>query len=160
MADEKQMKQARAVFETLCRTLDEKEWHYEKFEEELKIECTAQGEDLPMELAIHVRPEIMIVTLLSHLPFIIPEDKRIELAVAVSIANYKLVQGCFDYDFTDGHMFFRMSSSFRESLIGSDMLLFMVLCSCKTIDDFNEKFLMLGKGMITLDQYSESIKKL
>ena len=38
MADAKEMKQAEAVFATLCEMLDKEEWTYDKDEENLKID--------------------------------------------------------------------------------------------------------------------------
>lgn len=152
MADEK-LERAQKVYETLCATLDKHEWHYQKNEERLSIECGAQGEDLPMEITIRVDAERQLIMLLSHLPFVISEDKRLDVAIATSIANNGLVDGSFDFDITDGHMFFRMTSSFIESDIGSDLFTYMLMVSCRTIDDYNDRFLMLGKGMMSIEDF-------
>lgn len=152
MADEK-LERAQKVYETLCATLDKHEWHYQKNEERLSIECGAQGEDLPMEITIRVDAERQLIMLLSHLPFIISEDKRLDVAIATSIANNGLVDGSFDFDITDGHMFFRMTSSFIESDIGSELFTYMLMVSCHTIDEYNDRFLMLGKGMMSIEDF-------
>lgn len=152
MADEK-LERAQKVYETLCATLDKHEWHYQKNEERLSIECGAQGEDLPMEITIRVDAERQLIMLLSHLPFIISEDKRLDVAIATSIANNGLVDGSFDFDITDGHMFFRMTSSFIESDIGSELFTYMLMVSCHTIDEYNDRFLMLGKGMMSIQDF-------
>lgn len=152
MADEK-LERAQKVYETLCATLDKHEWHYQKNEERLSIECGAQGEDLPMEITIRVDTERQLIMLLSHLPFIISEDKRLDVAIATSIANNGLVDGSFDFDITDGHMFFRMTSSFIESDIGSELFTYMLMVSCHTIDKYNDRFLMLGKGMMSIEDF-------
>lgn len=152
MADEK-LERAQKVYETLCATLDKHEWHYQKNEERLSIECGAQGEDLPMKITIRVDAERQLIMLLSHLPFIISEDKRLDVAIATSIANNGLVDGSFDFDITDGHMFFRMTSSFIESEIGNELFTYMLMVSCHTIDEYNDKFLMLGKGMMSIQDF-------
>ena len=152
MADEK-LERAQKVYETLCATLDKHEWHYQKNEERLSIECGAQGEDLPMEITIRVDTERQLIMLLSHLPFIISEVKRLDVAIATSIANNGLVDGSFDFDITDGHMFFRMTSSFIESDIGSELFTYMLMVSCHTIDKYNDRFLMLGKGMMSIEDF-------
>lgn len=159
MADEKQTKQAKAVFTTLCKALDSHGWHYEKDEEKLQIECGAQGEDLPISVNIRIDAGRSFVILLSQLPFITPEDKRHELAAAVSIANFQMVDGSFDYDVTNGNMVFRMTSCFLENLLGEEAFTYMLFCSCQTIDAYNDKFMMLAKGLITYDQFVDSVKK-
>ena len=145
MADEKNIKQARVAFQTLCEMLDEKNWHYEMDAENFRINCMAQGDDLPMNIRIEVDPERLLVILLSQMPFVIPEDKRAALAVAISAANYGLIDGSFDYDYLDGTILFRLTSSFMESLVGKNMFEYMLMCSCITIDRYNDKFLVVAK---------------
>ena len=146
MADEKQLKQARAAFQALCEMLEEKDWHYEKDAENFLITCGAQGEDLPMEIRISIDAERQLIMLLSQMPFKISEDKRTALAVAVSVANNGMVDGSFDYDYLGGDIIFRMTSSFRDSLVGKDVFEYMLYCSCFTIDNYNDKFLMVAKS--------------
>lgn len=152
MADEK-LERTQKVYETLCSTLDSHGWHYKKNEERLSIDCGAHGEDLPMEITIRVDAERQLIMLLSHLPFVISEDKRLDMAIATSIANNGMVDGSFDFDITDGHMFFRMTSSFIESEIGSELFTYMLMVSCHTIDEYNDRFLMLGKGMMSIEDF-------
>ena len=158
MSEEKELKQAKAVYKSLCEMLDEREWHYEKNEEELSIECGAQGEDLPIEINIQVDKERQLVTLLSQMPFAVPESRRTALAIAVSQANNGMVDGSFDYDLLSGRIIFRLTSSYRESLIGKDMLAYMLMCACYTIDEYNDKFLMVAKNEMSLNEILEFIK--
>lgn len=157
MAEQEKLKLAKTTFDTLCKALEHHDWHFKKDEESLTIECGAQGDDLPMEITIVVDSERMLIILMSHLPFVTPEDKRLDTAVAVSAVNYALVDGSFDYDIKSGHMIFRMSNSFRESLIGEELFMYMILVSCHTIDEYNDKFLMLSKGVLSLEQFIEGI---
>lgn len=153
MAEQNNLVQAKEVFSTLCRTLDKHEWHFKKDEEKLSIECSAQGDDLPMELTVKVDADRMLILLISHMPFVVKEDKRLDVAIAVSAINNALVDGCFDYDVATGHMFFRMSNSFLESKIGDEVFSYMLFCSCQTIDIYNDKLLMLAKGMMSVEQF-------
>ena len=153
MAEQKSLEQAQAVFATLCRALDAHEWQYQKDEEGLCIECSARGDDLPMEITVKVDAERMVIRLISHMPFVIQEDKRLDVAIAVSSINNMLVDGSFDYDITSGQIFYRMTNSFLESEIGEEVFLYMIFCSCQMIDEYNDKFLMLAKGMLSLEQF-------
>ena len=158
MSEEKVLKQAQAVYRALCKMLDEREWRYEKKENELSIRCGAQGEDLPMEIIIEVDVDRQLATLLSPMPFTVPENRRVALAVAVSQANNGMVDGCFDYDCQTGKIIFRMTSSFRQSLIGKDLFAYMLNCSCYTVDEYNDKFLVVAKNDMSIDQIVEYIK--
>ena len=157
MADHKNLEQAKSVFGTLCRALDKHEWHYKKDEDKLSIECGARGEDLPMEITFKIDADRMLAMLISHMPFVIHEDKRLDVAIAVTALNNRLVDGCFDYDIKSGHMFFRMTNSFIDSRLDEEVFAYMLFCACKTIDDYNDKFLMLDKGMVSLEQFLSSL---
>lgn len=153
MAEQNKLEEAKVAYGTLCQALDRYELHYEKNEEKLSIECDIQGDDLPMEITVNVDADRMLAILISHMPFVIQEDKRLDVAIAVSAINNALVDGCFDYDVASGHMFFRMTNSFLESKISEEVFAYMLFCSCQTIDEYNDKFLMLAKGMISIEQF-------
>ena len=149
------VKQAQVVYENICQTLKSMNWKFDRQDDDLMIHCGIQGDDLPMDFYIFVNSEAQVVSLISPMPFKISEDKRIDAAVAVCLANYKLVNGCFDYDIGDGEIRFRIVSSFRDSVLGEELYKYMLLVSASTIDDYNEKFFMLSKGMITIQQFIE-----
>jgi len=158
MSEIKDMEQAKNVFETLCSAFDNRNWHYKKDEEQLAIECKPHSEDLPIELTMKVDAERMLVSSFSHLPFEVKEDKRLDVAIAISAINYMLVDGSFDFDIKSGHIFYRMTNSYRESIIGEEVFTYLLQCSGAMIDEYNDKLLMLGKGMITIEQFLTSIQ--
>lgn len=156
MADANAVAQAKTAFTALCKMLDEHDWKYKT--NELTVTCSARGDDLPIPLNIEVDADRKLIILMSELPFEVPADRRMELALAVSVVNYVLVDGSFDYNYQTGHLLFRMTSSFRESLIGKDLFEYMVYVSCRTIDDYNDKFLMVAKNMYSADDLDKLIK--
>ncbi len=155
MAEMKESRKAAQVYSDICKMLDEAGWNYKKNEEELKVETGARGDDLPIELTIKVDVERQLVMLISHLPYVIAEDKRVDVAVAVSVINNLLVDGCVDYDLSDGHVFFRMTNSYRDSVLDKEVYKYMLYCACQTIDGFNDKLLMLSKGIIDFQKFAE-----
>ncbi len=159
MTDEQKVMQAKLVYQTFCNALDHNEWKYKKDDEKLRIECGAQGEDLPMEFNITADADRQLLMLLSHLPFAIAEDKRLDIAVAVSAVNNLLVDGCFDFDLGSGHMFFRITNSFMDSTLSEDVCIELLYKACKTIDAYNDKLLMVSKGMLTIEQFLTSINQ-
>lgn len=151
MADEKDLMQAKIMFDTLCEMLDEREWHYKKFDEDFSIECGAQGDDLPMDIRMEVDADRMLVALYSKLPFSVPEDKRVDVSLAVSAINYTMIDGSFDYNFMNGNLLFRLTTSFRDSMISTAALSYMLSVSCGTVDEYNDKLFMLIKGVMSLE---------
>ncbi len=158
MSEEKDLKQAQVVYKALCEMLDERDWHYEKNEEDLTIKCGAQGEDLPMEIIVVVDKQRQLISLLSQMPFAVPENRRTALAIAVSQANNGMVDGSFDFDYSSGRIVFRMTSSYRESLIGKELFEYMLMCACFTIDNYNDKFLIVAKSEMSTEEILDYVK--
>lgn len=146
---------AREVYGTLIRMLDSRDWKYEKHEDKLLIKSGIQGDDLPVEYIMLVNPRNEVVQFLSSLPFKMPEDKRVDGALAVCVANYGLVDGSFDYDLTDGEIRYRLTSSYRDSELSPEVFEYMMMVAASTVDNYNDKFFMLSKGMITIQQFIE-----
>lgn len=151
MADKNELMQAATAFDTLCEMLDQKGWNYKKLEDEFAIECSAQGDDLPMDIHFEVDAERKLYLLISKLPFSVPEDKRVEASLAISAINYTMVDGSFDYNFLNGNVVFRLTTSYRESMLSVSALNYMLMVSCNTIDEYNDALLMLVKGKMSLE---------
>ena len=149
------MAKAKEVFDALVNMLDTRDWKYDKFEEDLVIKSGIKGEDLPIEFIVVVKPKNQVVQLLSRLPFQIPEEKRVDAAIVICVANNGLVDGSFDYDIAEGNITFRLTSSYRESELGADLFEYMILVSAGTIDDYNDKFFMIAKDMMSVQQFIE-----
>ena len=150
MADFMQKQQAKTVYETLCATLDNRNWRYKKHEDDLVVSFGVNGDDIPIDYVIKVDVERQLLRVISFLPFKIGEDKRVDGAVAICVINNGMVDGGFEYDLTDGSVTFKMTASFRESRIGEGLVAYMIDCTSYTVDRYNDKLLAVSKGMITV----------
>ena len=139
------------AFNTLCATLDDRGWNYERDEEEYSVKFGVRTDDLNMEFLIIVDVEHQLVCLYSRLPFYMSEDKRGEGAIAICAVNYCLINGTFDYDLSNGKILFRMTQSFRDCEMGKDCIQYLLDCACSTVDRYNERLYALNKGWITLE---------
>lgn len=153
MADATKMKQAKTVYETFCKALDARKWKYEGHPEDMVITFSYMGEDIPMDFVVFIDEDRQLVRMLSRLPFTFAEDHRVDGAVATSYINFKLADGSFDYDYFTGEVIFRLTATFIESLVSEELLFYMVACSCYTVDKYNDKLLMVAKGMLPVDRF-------
>lgn len=153
MADENKMLLAQQVYKTLCAAIDRRNWTYDKDEEKLLVHFGVNGDDLPMRFILVVDAERQLVRLMSPMPYKMSEEKRMEGAIATCAASFGMVDGSFDYDLSDGEIVFRMTASFRESVIGDGLFQYMMSCSCAMVDKYNEQFLALDKGIITINDF-------
>ena len=144
---------AKEVYDTLCGLLDHLEYKYERDDERLQIQCICIGDDFPIEIRIKINQRLQIISLVSTIPLETAEGKRDEMSCAVSASNCEMVDGSFDYDYVTGHMVFRMTSSYRDSMISEELLAYMFFVSCHTVDEYNDKFIMLNDGKIDLETF-------
>lgn len=156
MADEKNNAFAKTVFTTLCGVMERRGWKYEKDEKDLTVHFIVSGDDIPMQFILVIDAERQLIRLMSPLPFKMSEDKRIDGAIATCAASFGLADGSFDYDLTEGRIIFRMTASFRESLIGEELFHYMIECSCVTVDEYNDKFLAIDKGLLSVSDFIEN----
>ncbi len=150
------MVKAKETYAILCRMLDNKGWHYEKIEDDLVIKSGVKGDDLPIKFIMRVNPRNEVVSFISWMPFNVDEEKRIDMALAVCIANYGLVDGSFDYDLSDGSILFRLTSSYKDTVLSESLLEYMLMVAASTVDEYNDKFFMITKGMLSIQQFMES----
>lgn len=155
MADEITMQQAKATYDLLINSLDNMGLKYTRHDDDLVITLGMNGDDIPMELLLMVRAENKAISLISPMPFKMAEDKRVDGAIAVSVANYGIVNGCFDYDIADGEIRFRVVQSYIDSVLGAEVIRYMIAIAVGTVDKYNDRFLMLSKGMIDLQKFIE-----
>ena len=153
MVDESEVVLAKKVYDTICAAIERREWEYQKDDERLVINFGVNGDDIPMQFIMVVDVERQLVRMMSPMPFKMAEDKRMEGAIVTCVANFGMVDGSFDYDVADGTIVFRMTASFRESVIGDGLFQYMISCSCAMVDAYNDKFLAINKGILSVEDF-------
>jgi len=156
---DRDMKQAADVYKTVCTALDGLHVKYDRDDENFNIVTSGVGDDLPIEIRMIVHPENCVISVLSQMPFRVPENKRKELALAVSMINYAMVDGSFDYNYLDGTIIFRLTYNYRDSLIGPELIKYMFSMSVTMADEFNDKLLKISLGAMTLDELKAALGK-
>lgn len=156
MVDENKIALAKNVYNTLCAAIERREWRFDKDEENLVVHFGVSGDDIPMQFIMVVDAERQLIRLLSPMAFKMSESKRMDGAIATCVASFGLADGSFDYDLADGTIVFRMTASFRESSIGEGLFQYMISCSCAVVDEYNDKFLAIDKGLMSITDFIAS----
>ncbi len=153
------MERASQVYRVIKSYLTAKGLKYDPHDDDLVITLTAQGEDLPMPCLIRVIGEREVLHIGSPLPGKIPEDKRIDAAVALAAINNRLMNGSFDLDLDTGLIVFRVCQSFHDNDISEEQVHYLLAIVFITTDEYNDSLFMLGKGNMTLEQILEKAKR-
>ena len=150
------MKHAQKVYASLIKMMDANGFKYERIDNELTIRSGFKTDDFPVEFLIHIDTERSLVKFMSKLPFSMPEDKRIDGAVAVCFANNGMVNGSFDYDISTGDMWFRLVTTFSGDMdVSREAFEYIIHVAVGTIDKYNDRFFMLSKGMMNIQEFIE-----
>lgn len=155
MAEEYELKRAREIFGTLCESLDNAGLVYEKEDGDEFVVKLAFSDDGGLEflVLVNVKPMHQVVELISYVPFDMPDERRIDAALVVCYINSKLINGSFDYDVFEGKTFFRLTYSYRESLIGQALFDYMIQVSCSTVQEYLSKFNKLSKKELSFEDF-------
>lgn len=156
MNNQKQL-EALQMFKTLCQTLDEIKWSYNKDDQNLVVRTSAIGDDLTIPFTIKVYEERSVMYLHSVMPFVIQSDKRDCLAKAVLMANNSMLNGSFVFRLNDGGIAFKIIVPFMNCTLSKDVCRYMIDISCRMIDKFNDKFWALAKDNMTLEEFARFI---
>ena len=152
MADNK-AQVAKEIYNSLCDAIDKIGWKYDKEEEKLLVHFAVSGEDIPMKFIMFVDEDRKLLRLISYMPFKMSEAKRYEGAVAACVSSYGLIDGSFDYDITDGEIAFRMVQPFMDGSISESTFMHMIAFSCSVVDDYNDRFMALDKGLMSIEEF-------
>ena len=156
MADDNKSTLAYETYQTLLRAIELTEWKCTRHDEDLTITFGVSGDDLDMDFIVKVDAERQLVRLLSQLPVnFVTGGKLMEGAIATSVANYSLADGSFDYDILKGNVYFRMTTSYRSSVISPDALRYMINCAAYTVDKFNDQLLLVSNGAMSISEFIE-----
>ena len=151
--------EAKILYQTLCQTLDNMQWHYGKEEEALIVHTSAVGANLSIKLVVRIDTDRQVMFLKSPMTFVVPESARNDVGKAVVLANYTMLNGSFEFNFADGYLGFKMVVPYMESLISEAVCKYMIVLSCSMTDKFNDKFKSIAEGNMTLDEFETFVKK-
>ena len=155
MTDEMKIQHARAMYEKTKEMLIEKEVKFQTDDEKMVINFIMGGDDIPMDILIVSDAGGQKLRTLSKMPLTVNPDKMVEMATAVCIANNGLYMGNFDYVLTEGVIFFAIQQSFLGTDLSKELIDLMVAATIDAVDKYNDRFLMLDKGMLTLEKFIE-----
>ncbi len=148
---------ATQVYEAIRKYLKDNDFKFEPHDEDLVFTFTVQGDDLPQPTVVRVIDERDLIQVISPIPVSMPEDKRYDAAVAVAVVNDKILNGSFDLDIGDGRITCRVTQCYTGCEITDDLLKYILGVTFVTTDKYNDRFFMLAKGMLSLEQFIESV---
>lgn len=156
--DETKQGYAKRTFERLVQTLDNMRWKYKIDDNGYIIRTTAIGKDMEIALKMIVDPERQVFHIKSFLPFRVEENARVVVGRALHLANFSMLNGCFEYNEYDGYVGFRVVMPFAGCEVSEEMCHYMIILTCQMVDKFNDKILALSKGEMTYEEFGAFVE--
>ena len=151
--DEVKIVAAKKAYDALLTEINRRGWHAERDDEKLIATLNVKGEDLPMRITIGIDVDRQLARVVSFMPFNMSKEKLLEGAIAAAVATYRLADGSFAYNISTGEIRFKLNAAFMDSQVGPELFAYMIDCACVVIDEFNDKFFMLDKGIIDIAKF-------
>lgn len=149
------LKKAKQVFDTLVETLDERKWSYEAYPEELTVKTAVVGEDFPIGILFIVDPKRNCVTFRSNPITHFSSDQLSDAALAACTANNELDFGQFSLDTKNGALYYQYSDSYKGCEVSTEFFQSMICYAVDVVDNYNDRFVMLQMGNLSLKQFLE-----
>lgn len=161
MASEKQIQEAKTIYESLKGFFADVNYRYKVVNEEPEriyvLEYGVRGDDIPMDFSILIEVERGILKFISPQPVRFSPEKRADAAMAICAINDAIVDGSYSMDLEDGTVTYMQTTCFRGSLISPEVFRYMIGLSNSIVDAFNDKLLLLQNGIMDLDAFIKAI---
>ncbi len=141
------------VYHKILEALDQKNWRYKKSEETLTVEYKVKGNGMPAEFIIQVDEKRNLIGIYSPCYCSFGEELRVEGALATCYVTDLLVNGGFDYNFSDGQITFRAIIPYVDCDIDVELISDMIDLCAGTVIKYNDIFFEISKGYMTLEDY-------
>ena len=160
MADARQTEKAREVFNTLHGFLDHVDFTFTIVDDDpeddgkMVLRFTMNGDDLPMEFIFIVDADKELISVYSPMSFKVPDDKRMDMALAICVGSRGLPDGSFDYNIMKGTIAFRQTVSIRgDGEIGEALFYYLLKMGGDIVDRYNDRFFAIAKGMMSVEDF-------
>ena len=154
------LKDYEVISNYIVEIIKAQDWTYDYDEDNecIYIEVAASSNEINIPLVMQIDKEREFFTVISALPIPIEDEKQDEMAIAVNIINNILVFGSFDYNYLEGAISYRFTSSFRKSLISKSAYEFMIGIVLMSIETYLENLTKLAFGEMTIEEFNAFVQ--
>ena len=157
--DKNTKKAAQRELACICAALDERGWEYDKDKENYALGFMSDGKDMRFSITVKLNPDLKIVSVFVTLPFLVPEDKEGQLAVALSLINGEIVHGSFELDKPAGRILFRISTSYLDSTLDKDVYFYLIAAAFGTADSAAATVKSMCESAATAEQVVSALTR-
>ncbi|NER00846.1 MAG: YbjN domain-containing protein [Cyanothece sp. SIO2G6] len=124
------------LFDVVLHFFTEDDWAYAKIQGEPRLRLAFQGKNGNWSCYAQVNEENQKFAFYSICPSNAPEDKRGAIAEFITRANYGMVIGNFELDYSDGEIRYKTSIDVEGSILNSALIKQLVYTNVLTMDQY------------------------
>lgn len=151
------MSRSQRAYNCVVETLDSHGLDHSDYPKDSEIYIGSVGEEIQSNVKIMLYKDIELMMMVSSIPFIVPQEKRVDIAAAINMINCTLRNGSFDFNFLNGNIIFRVTGSYIESEMDPDMVRYMLDYSLRKIEEYYNRLFMLCFKNLTLSDFIRTI---
>ena len=127
---------ARPIFEAVINFFETDDWPFSLIEGEPVLETVFQGQNGKLSCYAKAREEQRQFVFYSICPINVPENKRLAVAEFITRANYGMVIGNFELDFTDGEIRYKTSIDVEGDRLSFALIKTLVYANVTMMDEY------------------------
>lgn len=125
-----------SLFEAIQKFFTDDEWYYMQIDTQSVIQMGFQGKNGKWNCYAQANEEKFIFQFYSVCPINVPEEKRLLVSEFITRANYGLLIGNLEMDFTDGEVRYKTSIDVEKTELSSALISNQVYANIWTFDRY------------------------
>ena len=147
------------ILDKVKQFFDVDDWNYSQLEGETILRLGFSGDNGNWTIFAQAKEDAEQLILYSLFPNNAPEDKRGEVARSLHMANYGLIVGNFEFDYSDGETRFKTSVMAPAQDITNEMIRHLVYANVLTVDRYFPGLMGVLYGGKTAEQAVQEIEQ-
>ena len=158
MSDEMLMK-AKKIYADMLDMFNAEGLDFYQYDDDFTVKIGIRGDDMSFEFLMFLTPEKELIRFMTILPFRVPKESLIDVAIAINVANFGLINGAFEYNIDADEIRFKFVQSYSGVDDCSELLRYVLYTAISTVNAYNSKLLAISKGYITINDFIEKEEK-
>ena len=126
----------KSLFERIIKFFEDDEWNFDKIEDDHSLRMGFKGENGQWHCFARTNEERRVFSFYSVTDALVPEDKRPAMAEFITRANYGMIVGNFEMDFSDGEIRFKTVIAVEDGLLTHEMIKRNVYVNLMMMDQY------------------------
>lgn len=146
------------LFAAIQQFFQDDDWQAARMSDDTVLTLPFSGRNARWVCYARVREEQRQFLFYSVCPINVPENKRHAISEFLARANYGMIMGNFEFDFTDGEIRFKTSIDVEGSELSAALLKNMVYVNVAMLDKYLPGIMSVVYGGVLPDAAIESIE--